>query len=380
MKNEKNNSIAIFLLLSIFLGMISGAVSSFIIRSYVFGDMFTMPFAGEMDLSSGNYRGSSLVISGAKKVVVEQSDKIASTIESSRSSLVGIFKKKTLPEVSSLLYFDQKDFYRVGEEISQGLIITSDGWVITDFKPDNLNYVAITSDKRILPIDKVVKDTLTPFYFVHIVASDLPVKGFADISDVRGGDLVLSVDWSGRGEISYISDIRTDNSNPVSSSDYFYKKIKLSDNLSEDFKGLTVFNLSGDVVGLINEEGVEPITHFDSAIKSLLKSGSVVRTSLGVNYVDLSYLIGSGSIVSEKNGINNGALVYDGANGAAVTKGSAADLAGIRKGDIITAIDNIEINKKISLSEAVQKFSKGDKIIVVLLRNAEKMEVEVELK
>lgn len=380
MKNEKNNSIVIFLLLSVLLGMISGAVSSFIIRSYVFGDMFTMPFAGEMDLSNGNYRGSNLVISGAKKVVVEQSDQIAGVMESSKSSLVGIFKKKTLPDVSNFSSFDQKDFYRIGDEVSQGLIITSDGWILTDFKPDNLNYVAITSDKRILPIDKVVKDALTSFYFVHIAASDLPVKGFVDISDVRGGDLVLSVDWSGRGEISYISDIRTDNSNPVSSSDSFYKKIKLSNDLSEDFKGMAVFNLSGDVVGLINEEGMEPITHFDSAIKSLLKSGSVVRTSLGVNYVDLSYLIGSGFTVSEKNGLNNGALVYGGVNGVAVIKGSAADLAGIKKGDVVTAIDNVEINKQISLSEAVQKFSKGDKVVVVLLRNGEKVEAEVELK
>jgi len=55
---------------------------------------------------------------------------------------------------------------------------------------------------------------------------------------------------------------------------------------------LIVFNLAGNVVGLMNREGdIKPITQFKTAITSLLEKGEIKRPSLGINYIDLSSLI-----------------------------------------------------------------------------------------
>ncbi|HRH21847.1 MAG TPA: hypothetical protein PLJ58_01460, partial [bacterium] len=65
-------------------------------------------------------QNSALIIRDAKKVVIEQNEKIADTISASESLLMGLFKKNNSGQ------------YDLTKVEAQALVLTSDGWLITN--------------------------------------------------------------------------------------------------------------------------------------------------------------------------------------------------------------------------------------------------------
>jgi serine protease Do len=63
-----------------------------------------------------------------------------------------------------------------------------------------------------------------------------------------------------------------------------------------------------------------------------------------------------------------------------VGKGSAGDLAGLQKEDVITAINGVPVNSSPELQEQVAKYRPGNKIEVTYLRGGKKSTAMVELK
>ena len=135
-----------------------------------------------------------------------------------------------------------------------------------------------------------------------------------------------------------------------------------------------IFDLGGKIIGLADSQGkIRPISHFQAAIKSLLKDRGIKRPSLGVNYLDLSLL------AKENNKYKKGALIYKGGSGVSVIKNSSAEIAGLKEGDIVIQVDNTEINENNNLTNVIQNYLAGDKINIDYLRGEERREVEVEL-
>lgn len=77
--------------------------------------------------------------------------------------------------------------------------------------------------------------------------------------------------------------------------------------------------------------------------------------------------------VSTENNEDKGAEVQE------VTEGSAADKAGIKKGDIITMIDDKKISGPDDLSTTIQDHKPGDKVTVTFLRDSKEQKMTVEL-
>lgn len=380
MEKVKNNLIVV-MLLSVILGLGGGFVGSIVVRSYVIGNDFGLPFFSDINLSEGGYNGSSLIITGAKKVVVEQNDKIVETIDSARSNLVGIYKKNLLAiDAREEDDFNLGNYYKIGQEVAEGLIITSDGWIITDKKLDSFNYVVITNDKHIYSIDKILYDSLTSFYFLHVPARDFPVKKFVGNNDTRNGEIALIINSAGESIITSIKDSNNKEISYLNFSDSFSKNIILADDFSNDFRGLALFNLSGDIIGLQRADGsVEPMSHFGSAIESLLEDDKIKRPSLGINYIDLSRLVGAISTSDGEGSYSKGAVIYYSTSGVAVVRGSVADIAGLQAGDIIIKVDNIIIDEDHDLAETLQSFSVDDNINITFLRDGVEVRVDVQL-
>ncbi len=369
------------MVLAVIFGMAAGIVGELIARVYLLDNTFNLPFYGEINFSNGDYRGSSIIIRDAKKVVVEQNNRVTETINSVQGSLVGIYKKNLLEKsAAQAKEFDLGNYYKLGQELAQGLIITSDGWIITDFKPENMNYVVITQDKKIYSIDKIENDPLTSFYFLHVRAKDFPVRKFAEANEIKNGQLVLAVGWTGEAELNSIVNSSDAGNDVLFFSDSFSSKISLAESLGEKFKGSFLFNLSGDIIGLSDKNGaVEPIYHFTGAIKSLLKNKSVNRPGLGVNYIDLSKLVGAVSASAGQGEYREGALIHRNTGGISTVRGGAGELAGLKEGDIIISVEGIEINNENNLTDIIQRFTAGDKVGIVYLRGGKEREVEIKL-
>lgn len=377
-KKLENNKILILILAVIF-GLLAGVVGELVARVYMFNDVYNMPLFGNISFSDNDYKRANLVIQGARKVVVEQNVKIAETINSVKGNLVGVFKKIKTAEGVADAKFNLDSYYKLNQALGFGLIITSDGWIITEALPKNLNYeniinsyVVISGDKQIYKIDGIIKDTITPFSFVHVEGvRDFPVLPFAE-EGIANGQMVIAATWSGD---SYLTSVIGRKEEGLSkSSDDFSDELILADSFDKGLKEAVVVNLTGGIVGLIGSDGkVEPINHFQSAIQSLLKNKDIKRPRLGVNYLDLSLL------TKENNKYKKGALIYKDSNSISVIKNSPADLAGLKEGDIIVGVDNTEINENNNLTDVIQNYLDGDKINIVYLRAGERKKIEVEL-
>jgi len=373
-RERRHLNLATLVLLCVFFGGASGIVADLVYNNY-----FNQPYSlisGEINVSNGAFNRSKFEINGPKNVVVEQNDKVDETINSTKSSLVGLFKKNVVSKSQSKADGLIFDFYRIGQEAGQGLVITSDGWIVTNLKLDDMNnYVAVTSDKKVYEINKFLADKLTPFYFIHVDAKDFPVKKFASPGDVSNGQLVIAANWSGHSVLTPVNNIDEEAPGLVKSSDAFSSKISTLQNVNG---GLTLVDLAGDVVGLIDKSGnIEPINHLEAAFTSLLATQSIKRPALGVNYVDISELI----VAKQPNVLpmDIGALIFKDDKGVAVVAGSAASGAGLKDGDIISSVENINIDSGSNLTEALQNFQPGASVNISYIRNGEKKEVEVKL-
>ncbi|MFH1427518.1 MAG: S1C family serine protease [Patescibacteria group bacterium] len=386
-KNRKKiNNLILLIVLAVIFGLAGGVVGELITRVYILEETYNIPFFGEINFSNGQFTGSSLIIRDPKKVVVEQDMKVAETITSVSNSLVGIFTKKPEIHINNIKEFNIENYYILNQSLGTGLVITSDGWVMTNaFRPDAnpdraiSDYVIITREKKIFELDKFIKDPITNFSFFHVKdARDLPVRQFSDKNLIIKGMQVIALNWQQASLITSISDIKDDNV-VLKFTDKFSKKIISQDQVEADLTSAIIFDLAGNIVGLSEKTGeIEPIYHFKSAISSLLLLKEIKRASLGVNYINLSELVLSAN-EETKDMINKGALIYKNNDGIDIVKNSSAEKAKLRAGDIITKVDNIEIDKNNDLVDVIQSYSAGGKINVTYIRTGEENAVEIEL-
>ena len=378
---EKNkNGIIVVVLLSTLFGLAAGIVGSLTIRSY-FGTSTT--FWGEFDFINGDLNRPNVVISGAKKVVVAQDEKINETISQVSSSLVGIYREK-VPSIKKDT-IDLNSFYDGSDELGGGLIITSDGWIVTDVldqeefsgKNKELNikkYIIIRNNKDIYKIDKVEIDPATNYTFLHINAKDLPVINIATENNLNVGETIFGLNSLGDAHLSTISSKRDLGDYLSMSSDFYFDKISLVNKMGDDFNSSFVFDISGRLVLFVDKKGeLIPSRVFNVAIASLFEEGVVIRPSLGLNYSDLSYFISSN--VDKEGYLKSGALVNP------TLKSSLLPWfeAGIEVGDIIKYIDGVMLDENNNLTKILMNYSPGDEVEFGLLRGVEEMEIIVKL-
>jgi S1-C subfamily serine protease len=109
-------------------------------------------------------------------------------------------------------------------------------------------------------------------------------------------------------------------------------------------------------------------------VEDIKESGSVQRAVLGVSFraIDQQFV----DLMGESTGIDNIGGIYV----AAVADGGAAWEAGVRKGDIITAIDGVTTNDAATFMEQIGKRRPGDTITIAIERNAKSITLRVTLQ
>lgn len=373
----KKHNLAIIIIIAFVFGCVGGLAGGVVARAYLNDSSFAfLPFSN-LDFSADQYAGRGLVISNAKNVIVQQDAKIDETINSVGSSLVGIYKKKPAPAKPGDV-FALENFYKMSEPVGQGFVITSDGWIVTSLalvKTYN-DYAVITKDKKIYQIDKAAVDNLTKFSFIHVRARDLPVRKLAEIQDIKRGSLAIGANWLGLNSVSTVAGF-SESGGLVKSSDNLSKKLVLNDKLPAEFKGSVIFNLAGDALGLVNDGGeIEPLSHLGGAVKSLFKNKAIARSGLGVNYINLDEL----AEVAGSNSLwQKGAVIYKDQKAPGVKKNSPAERSGLRAGDVIISIDNVELSKDNDLAEIIQNHLAGETVSLIISRQGEEQEVKTTL-
>ncbi|MGC9152251.1 MAG: S1C family serine protease [Vulcanisaeta sp.] len=143
--------------------------------------------------------------------------------------------------------------------------------------------------------------------------------------------------------------------------------------------GGPLLNLDGEVVGvntaiIAGAQGIGfavPINLVKLSVEEILKFGRVIRPRLGIYGVDLNKPMAKYFRLA----VDKGILV------AGVVPGSPADEAGIRQGDVITAIDDEELSSITQLKvHLARRFMEGNRLFsLTIVRGRTRYRIRVEI-
>ena len=142
--------------------------------------------------------------------------------------------------------------------------------------------------------------------------------------------------------------------------------------------GGPLINLDGEIIGIngvkiTSAEGISfaiPINSVKSVIKSFKEKGKFEEASLGVFAFDKNVL----GYIDTNLRFNEGIYVES------INANSAAQIAGLQKGDIILSIDDKKLERMCDLRCYIYTKKPGDKVKLHIQRNSRKIEVEATLK
>lgn len=268
---------------------------------------------------------------------------------------------------------DFNNLYSDDNLLGSGLIITSDGWLITNRAViDDLNdsYLIITSDRQgFEPTDYIV-DTFTDLVFFKIDQTDLNPITISSTSSIGFSDNLIVLRNTlkyQQPQINYVQLMSKDYKPIEKLTDYLHSTekndsyLQLNKRLASEFNGSLLATSNGEVVGLVYEKAelslAIPGFYLQVAVINFLNDQTKVsHNSLGIHYLDLAEIVGLPTELHQ--GYSRGALIYGSASPdkPAVIADSVASQAKLVSGDIILAINEQELNAATNLNKLLQEY------------------------
>ena len=285
---------------------------------------------------------------------------------------------------------------QVSQAAGTGFIISSDGYIATN------KHVVANATKI-----GVILDDGSTYEDVELIGTD-PINDFAiikikdvkDLTPIKIGDskttnigqqVVAIGNALGTYQNSVTSGIISGKGRSLTASDSSRTTYEtLSDMIQTDAainggnSGGPLVNAAGEVIGINtayasqgNNVGFAiPINSVKGIMAGVLKDGKFERAVLGVRYQTITPLIAK----EKKLDVTAGAYVKGSNNASAVIKGSAGDKAGIKDGDIITAVNGTKIGTAGSLGSLIGEYAVGDTVKLEVYRDKKYIELQVKLE
>jgi serine protease Do len=252
-----------------------------------------------------------------------------------------------------------------------GWIIDSDGIIVTNYHviEDATDISVILNDGGFFSAESVSSDPLTDIAIIYIATQDLPAADIGDCSCLKVGQPVAAIGnalgrgislkggWISRLEVTISVDDRT-----------LYGLIETDAHINEGNSGGPLVNMAGEVIGItsvklidIGVEGVGYAISMDTAlpvINELIENGFVVRPFLGVQGITVDHTV----IDFYNLNVDSGFLI------TMIIPDFPAEQAGLQEEDIITGINDIEINSIEELVETIRLQTVGQEIKITYWR------------
>ncbi len=173
----------------------------------------------------------------------------------------------------------------------------------------------------------------------------------------------------------------------TSGDSWYMNLLQIDASINSGNSGGPLANSNGQVIGITNSKlssstmsgtSIEnigfaiPIEDALAVAEYLESNGKVTRPVLGVTMTSVEGAEYNGVTISDK--ITSGAVVTD------VSSGSTADDAKLKKGDVITKLDDYNIKDYKYLKYYLYRYRVGDKVKITYIRDGKEKTVEVTLK
>ncbi len=268
-----------------------------------------------------------------------------------------------------------------------GVIISSKGYIVTNNHviEGSDEIVVVLNDKREYDAELIGSDPNTDIALLKVEADGLSHLDFGDSEGLQLGEWVVAIgnpynltstvtagivsakardiDILSKREFSIESFIQTDAAvNPGNS-------------------GGALIDTRGKLVGIntaiASRTGAYtgysfaiPVSIVEKVVKDLIEFGTVQRAILGVRISDVDARLAKEKNIEEIEGV----YVFS------VTDGGAARQAGIKEGDVILYINDVQMKSGAHLQEHVSQYRPGEKVEVVVRRDGKLKHFDVVLR
>ena len=259
-----------------------------------------------------------------------------------------------------------------------GFIMDSNGYILTNahvIEGATTIYVTLT-DKREFKAKLIGSDPRTDVALVKIEASNLPKLPVGDSSRVRVGEWVLAIgspfgldNTVTAGIVSAKGRETNDSITPFIQTDVA---------INPGNSGGPLINTRGEVIGINSQiysksggyMGISFAIPIDEVIRiseQLKVNGRIVRGRIGVTITELTKELAESINFVGRRGV----LIR------AVEQGAPAALAGLEVGDVITKINEKEIERGVDLTRAISEIRPGTRARLQVWRKGSNREVNV---
>jgi len=267
--------------------------------------------------------------------------------------------------------------------LGSGVIISTDGYILTNHHViDGAEQIKVDlNDNRTLDAKVVGSDPLSDLAVLKIDASNLPVLALGDSDKVRVGDVVLAIgNPLGIGQTVTMGIISAKGRQTGLSSGNFEDFLQTDAPINQGNSGGALVSTNSELIG-INSQILSPSggsigigfaipsNMAKTVTDTLVKTGKVRRGQLGIAVVRLNSEPAKDLGIKETKGV----VV------AQVQQGSAADQAGLKKGDVITAFNGVEINEPNVFRNLVASTAPGTDVTLTVRRDGNEQQVHARL-
>lgn len=397
-KKKKNPVLLQMVIVAIISSLLGGAVSGVVFTQLsgqplkpTVESIFNRNDEATQNATNSNFVG--LESDYYRKVVVESADSpIVAIAEKVGPSVVGI---------SIVAQKMERDFWFFGtkETSSQGsgIIIRSDGYIMTnnhvieealDGMSNELGQgakieVILPNDRdKAYPAKVIGRDSRTDLAVLKIEKDNLPAVEFGDSDEIKVGELAVAI--GNPGGLEYMGSVTAgvisglNRTIPITD-DRYMKLIQTDASINPGNSGGALVNSQGQLIGV----NTAKIGGFDyeglGFAIPINRAKEITDNLIEFNYVKGRPLIGImvetrfTEEIAEKNNLPMGVLVDD------VSLYSAAYKAGIKRMDIITKFNGVEVKSLESLNNERDKHKPGDIVKVEVFRDGETIELELEI-
>src|SRR3989344_21088 len=303
--------------------------------------------------------------------------------------------KKVSPSVVSVSVENQQIFnpffgFQAPSEkqsgIGTGFVVSGDGLILTNkhvVSDESAKYTAIIrgadGNERKLAIKKINRDPFNDLALVRVEANDLTPVELGDSGNLQVGQTVIAIGNAlGRFDNTVTTGVISALGRAVSPIDPSTGVAERLDDLIQTDaavnpgnSGGPLLNSAGQVIGVNTAVATAPNIAFAIKInvaKALISDfessgGKISRPLLGIRYTHIP------KDTALLNDVPEGELVRE------VVSGSAAERAGVKAGDIVTAFDSQKLTEESSLNSVIRNKKVGDSVKIRVFRSGQTLDL-----
>lgn len=305
---------------------------------------------------------------------------------------------KVLPSIVGIKveYTVTSNFMRGTSQLAQaegsGIIISNDGYILTNNHIINSSdssvyyevskatkvYVYLYNDETPYEATIVGTDEETDLAVIKIEKADLTPAELGDSNSVKIGEFAMAIGNPLGMQSSVTSGIVSAvNRNVTSEDGTTYNLIQTDAAINSGNSGGALINAEGKVIGIntlkLSGSGIEgmgfaiPINDTIDIYKQLIEKGKILRPYIGIGGVELD------EVSARHYDLPTGIYIKE------INSNSPASSSDLKTGDVITAIDGIEVSTMDELNDIKNKKNIGDDITLDVYRNKETKQIKIKL-